>query len=64
MAECTRNRLRVYCKSEKAEEYPKVFEEAGLTATVIGKLIGSRLDMYDKTGRVTVFDFSRKRYRY
>lgn len=46
---------------EKAEECIKVFEEAGLTATVIGKIeLGSRLDMYDKTGRVTVFDFSRE----
>ena len=44
---------------EKAEECVNVFEEAGLTAVVIGKIEkGSKLDIYDKTGRVTVFDFS------
>lgn len=43
---------------EKAEECIRVFEEAGLTAAVIGNIEkGSKLDIYDKTGRVTVFDF-------
>jgi selenophosphate synthetase-related protein len=37
-----------------------VFEKAGLTAAVVGKIEeGLKLDMYDKTGRVTVFDFSK-----
>ncbi len=46
---------------EKAEECRTVFEEAGLTAAVIGKIEkGSKLDIYDKTGRVTVFDFSKE----
>ncbi|MDY0130822.1 MAG: AIR synthase-related protein, partial [Methanosarcina vacuolata] len=46
---------------EKSEECRKVFEEAGLTAAIIGKIEeGSKLDMYNKTGRVTVFDFSRE----
>ena len=47
---------------EKAEECVKVFEEAGLTAAIVGKIEkGSKLDMYDSTGRVTVFDFSKDR---
>jgi putative methanogenesis marker protein 2 len=46
---------------EKAEECRTVFEAAGLTAAVIGKIEkGSKLDIYDKTGRVTVFDFSKE----
>jgi putative methanogenesis marker protein 2 len=45
----------------KAEECITVFEEAGLTASVIGIIDkGSKLDIYDKTGRVTVFDFSKE----
>lgn len=45
---------------EKAEECVKVFEEAGLSAAVIGKIEkGSKLDIYNSTGRVTVFDFSK-----
>ncbi|MDD4250311.1 MAG: AIR synthase-related protein, partial [Methanosarcina sp.] len=45
---------------KKAEECVNVFENAGLTAAVIGKIEeGSKLDIYDKTGRVTVFDFSK-----
>jgi len=47
--------------AEKAEECIKVFEGAGLTAAIIGKIeAGSKLDMFNKTGRVTVFDFSRE----
>ncbi|MCQ1534388.1 methanogenesis marker 2 protein [Methanosarcina sp. KYL-1] len=46
--------------AENAEECVKVFEKAGLTASVIGKIEeGSKLDIYDKTGRTTVFDFSK-----
>jgi putative methanogenesis marker protein 2 len=46
---------------ENAEECRKVFEEAGLTAVIIGKIeAGSKLDMYDKKDRVTVFDFSKE----
>jgi selenophosphate synthetase-related protein len=46
---------------ENAEECVKVFEEAGLTASIIGKIEeGSKLDIYDKTGRVTAFDFSKE----
>ncbi len=46
---------------EKAEECRTVFEEVGLTAAVIGKIEkGAKLDIYDKTGRVTVFDFSKE----
>ncbi|WP_410507707.1 methanogenesis marker 2 protein [Methanosarcina hadiensis] len=46
---------------EKAEECVSVFEKAGLTARIIGKIEeGQKLDMYDKTGRVTVFDFSKE----
>ncbi|HII79044.1 MAG TPA: methanogenesis marker 2 protein [Methanosarcina sp.] len=45
---------------EKAEECVNIFEKAGLTASVIGIIEeGAKLDMYDKTGRVTVFDFSK-----
>ncbi len=45
---------------EKADECVKVFEEAGLSAAVVGKIEkGSKLDIYDSTGRVTVFDFSK-----
>lgn len=45
---------------EKVEECVSVFESAGLTAAVIGKIEeGLKLDIYDKTGRVTVFDFSK-----
>ncbi len=45
---------------EKAEECVKVFEEAGLTAAVVGKIEnGSKLEMYDNTGKATVFDFSK-----
>jgi uncharacterized protein len=47
--------------SEKAEDCRAVFEEAGLTAVIIGKIEnGSKLDIYDKTDRVTVFDFSKE----
>lgn len=47
--------------SQKVEECIAVFEEAGLTAAVIGKIEkSSKLDIYDKTGRVTVFDFSKE----
>jgi uncharacterized protein len=47
--------------SEKAEECVKVFEDAGLTTAIIGEIeAGSKLDIYDKTDRVTVFDFSRE----
>jgi selenophosphate synthetase-related protein len=48
-------------KTEKSEECIKVFEEAGLTAAVIGKIeAGSKLDIYDKSGKVTVFEFSKE----
>lgn len=46
---------------ENAKECINVFKEAGLTAVVIGKIEkGSKLDIYDKTDRVTVFDFSKE----
>jgi putative methanogenesis marker protein 2 len=46
---------------ENAEECVRVFEEAGLTARVIGKIEeGSKLDIYNETERVTVFDFSKE----
>jgi uncharacterized protein len=46
---------------EKADECRKVFEEAGLTAAIIGKIeAGLKLDMYDKTDRTTVFNFSKE----
>ena len=46
---------------EKSEECISVFEGAGLTAAVVGKIEnGSKLDIYDKTGRVTVFDFAKE----
>lgn len=45
---------------KNAEECVGVFEETGFTAAVIGIIEeGSKLDIYDKTGRVTVFDFSK-----
>ena len=46
---------------KKAEECVDVFEKAGLTAAVIGKIEnGLKLDIYDQTGRTTVFDFSKE----
>jgi len=46
---------------EKAEECVKVFEDFGLTASIIGKIEeGSRLDIYEKANRTTVFDFSKE----
>lgn len=46
---------------EKAAECITVFEAAGLTAAVVGIIEnGSKLDIYDRTGRVTVFDFSKE----
>lgn len=46
---------------EKAEECTKIFEDFGLTASVIGRIEeGSKLNIYDKTDRVIVFDFSKE----
>ena len=46
---------------ENAKKCINIFKEAGLTAIVIGKIEkGSKLDIYDKTDRVTVFDFSKE----
>ena len=46
--------------AEKAEECVKVFEKAGLTAAVIGKIErGKKLEINTKTDKATVFDFSK-----
>lgn len=45
---------------EKAKACVEIFEEAGLTAVVIGKIEeGLKLDIYEKEDKVTVFDFSK-----
>ncbi|WP_406656733.1 methanogenesis marker 2 protein [Methanolobus sp. ZRKC2] len=45
-------------KEEKAAECIEVFEKTGIVAAVIGKIEESRkLDIYDDSGRATVFDF-------
>ncbi|MDD3042899.1 MAG: methanogenesis marker 2 protein [Methanosarcinaceae archaeon] len=45
---------------DKAKECVKIFEEAGLTAAVIGMIEkGSKLEIYEKEVKVTVFDFSK-----
>ncbi|MDW7732820.1 MAG: methanogenesis marker 2 protein [Methanolobus sp.] len=47
-------------KEETAAECIEVFQKVGIKAAVIGKIEeGCKLDVYDDSGRATVFDFSK-----